>query len=211
MVHLFLHLLLNANSEDKEWHGRVISKGQVVTGRRKISEATGISEQTIRTCMLRLIETGEILVESTNKFSIITICNYEKYQYTEAESNLQETNSQPAETTPVKPKKTKEDIEAATKKRMAEFYNSLVPYVRTYGKEMVRQFYDYWSETNKSGSRMRWEQEKTWVLEKRLEYWSRRSSNFNGNGTKDNRCGSAEQRSADTANSIRDFITGTDD
>lgn len=211
MVHLFLHLLLNANSEDKEWHGRVISKGQVVTGRRKISEATGISEQTIRTCMLRLIETGEILVESTNKFSIITICNYEKYQYTEAESNLQETNSQPAETTPVKPKKTKEDIEAATKKRMADFYNSLIPYVRTYGKEMVRQFYDYWSETNKSGSRMRWEQEKTWVLEKRLEYWSRRSSNFNGNGTKDNRCGSAEQRSADTANSIRDFITGTDD
>ena len=211
MVHLFLHLLLNANSEDKEWHGRVISKGQVVTGRRKISEATGISEQTVRTCMLRLIETGEILVESTNKFSIITICNYEKYQYTEAESNLQETNSQPAETTPVKPKKTKEDIEAATKKRMAEFYNSLVPYVQTYGKEMVRCFYDYWSETNKSGSRMRWEQEKTWVLEKRLEYWSRRSSNFNGNGTKDNRCGSAEQRSADTANSIRDFITGTDD
>lgn len=212
MVHLFLHLLLNANPEDMEWQGRTIKKGQVITGRRKISEVTGISEQTIRTCLQRLVETGEILVESTNKFSIITICNYGNYQDSESESNQQVTSNQPTENDTLataKPKKSKADVEAATNKRMADFYNSLIPYVQKYGKQMVREFYNYWSETNKSCSKMRWEQEKTWVLEKRLDYWSNRTKNFNGNGT--GRINTSEQRNADAASNIAAFITGSDD
>lgn len=228
MVHLFLHLLLKANVEDKRWQGIVIKRGQLVTGRGSLIVETGISERTIRTCLQKLQETGEITVEASNRFSLITICNYDSYQEREIESVQQTSNQRPTtdqqtsttkeyidssveesnKTKITRPKKTKEEVVADTKRRMSEFYNSLIPYVKVYGKEMVRSFYDWWSETNKSGSRMRWEMEKTWVLEKRLQYWSRNEKSYstksngisNGNNT-------TEQRTADAARTISAFLS----
>lgn len=63
---------------------------------------------------------------------------------------------------------------AATLKRREEFYNSLVPFVERYGKEMIRAFYDYWSELNKSETKMRFDTEKTWELARRLATWANR-------------------------------------
>lgn len=70
------------------------------------------------------------------------------------------------------PLKTMAQLEEETKVRAKDFYYSLVPYVATYGKEMIRDFYDYWSETNKSKTKMRWETEKTWVVNLRLRRWA---------------------------------------
>jgi hypothetical protein len=180
MVHLFLHLLLNASVSNKRWHNTPVNRGQLITGRKKLSEETGISQQTVRTCLQRLVETGEIEITPTNKFSIITICNYDSYQDNVGGDNQDTTNGEPTSNPETKPKKTKEEIKAETEKRMKEFYKSLVPYVQTYGKEMVRAFYDYWSETNKSGSKMKWEQEPTWVLEKRLQRWANNDKSYKG-------------------------------
>ncbi len=203
MVHLFLHLLLKANSEDKRWQGMVIKRGQLVTSYDSLHTQTGLSVRTIRTCISRLIETGEVERESTNKFSIITICNYESYQGVEIENDKQETNDGQTIDQPSKPKKTKEQVKAETDKRMKDFYTSLIPYVQLYGKHMVREFYDYWSETNKSGSKMRWEQQPTWVLEKRLHYWSQRDKNYNNKSNEiGNRNTSSEERARDAANII---------
>ena len=200
MVHLFLHLLLKANSEDRRWRGMIIKRGQLVTGRNRLIEETGISERTVRTCLQRLQETGEIEVEPSNRFSLITITNYESYQTSQSESVQQTTNESPS-IDQSKPKKTKEEIKADTDKRMKAFYNSLVPYLQTYPKEMIRAFYDYWSETNKSGSKMKWEQESTWVLEKRLQRWSQHDKSYKSksNGKDDNRTSTAEARAKDAA------------
>ena len=70
------------------------------------------------------------------------------------------------------PVKTMAQLAEETKQRAQEFYYSLAPYVAAYGKEMIRDFYDYWSETNKSRTKMRWETEKTWVVELRLKRWA---------------------------------------
>ena len=59
MVHLFIYLLINAKNKDKEWHGIIVKRGQLVTGRKIISGKTGISEQTIRTCVKKLEITKE--------------------------------------------------------------------------------------------------------------------------------------------------------
>ena len=80
MVHLFLHFIFSANHEDKEWQGQTIKRGQFITGRNKLNTETGISAQTIRTCINRLKSTNEITSKSTNKFTIITVINYDKYQ-----------------------------------------------------------------------------------------------------------------------------------
>ncbi|WP_308763134.1 hypothetical protein [uncultured Bacteroides sp.] len=63
---------------------------------------------------------------------------------------------------------------AATLSRKKSFYQLLVPYVGQYPKEMIRAFFDYWSELNKSGTRMRYELEKTWELPRRLATWASR-------------------------------------
>ena len=39
---------------------------------------------------------------------------------------------------------------------------------------MIRAFFDYWSELNKSCTKMRFELEKTWELPKRLATWASR-------------------------------------
>lgn len=64
---------------------------------------------------------------------------------------------------------------AALNERKKKFYESLVPYVGKYTKEMVREFYDYWTEFNRSQTHMRYELERTWELGKRLATWAKRS------------------------------------
>lgn len=62
--------------------------------------------------------------------------------------------------------------------RKSKFIEDLNPFVDTYGKEMVRKFFDYWSELNKSKTKMRWELEKTFEISKRLVTWSSRDKTF---------------------------------
>lgn len=179
MVHLFLHLLLSANVSDRQWHGMVIKRGQLVTSYESLRERTGLSVRTLRTCLEKLEQTGEITRKATNKFSLLTVCNYESYQDENFENDKQPTSKrQPEDQPPTKPKKTKDEIKADTDRRMKEFYNSLIPYVQTYGKEMVREFYNYWSECNKSGSKMKFEQEPTWDLARRLARWSNNEKSY---------------------------------
>lgn len=77
---LFLHLLLKANYKDSRWHGVPIKRGQVPTGRFKLAEETGLTQQQVRTSLTRLISTNEITKLSTPQYTVITINNYEKYQ-----------------------------------------------------------------------------------------------------------------------------------
>lgn len=104
MVHLFLHLLLMANHEDKKWKGETITRGQVLTSRERLSAETGLSVQNVRTCLLHFEKTGEITRKSTNKETIITISNYDKYQVKEdianQLANQQLTSNQPATNQP---------------------------------------------------------------------------------------------------------------
>jgi hypothetical protein len=92
MVHLFIYLLISANHKDGTFKGQKVKRGQVITGRIKISAVTGISEQSIRTCLQRLESTNEITIKTTNKNSVITLLNYDLYQSEDV--NDQATNQQ---------------------------------------------------------------------------------------------------------------------
>lgn len=95
VTRLFIHLLLIANWEDKKWHGILVKRGQVITGRKTLSEETGLSEQQVRTSLDKLISTKEITKSTTNKYTIITVNNYNKYQnYNQQITNKQPTNNQ---------------------------------------------------------------------------------------------------------------------
>ena len=66
--------------------------------------------------------------------------------------------------------------------RKQEFYNQCADFVKQYGKETIREFFDYWTEPNKSKTKMRFELEKTWDLSRRLSTWNRNGFNFSKNG-----------------------------
>ena len=100
MVHLFLHLLLTANHKPLRWKGMTVERGQLITGRLALSEATGISERTCRTCLERLKSTGSLTIKTTNKYSLITINNYNSYQelvnQADQQNDQQNANKRPA-------------------------------------------------------------------------------------------------------------------
>jgi hypothetical protein len=62
--------------------------------------------------------------------------------------------------------------------RKIEFGRELKPFVETYGAAMIRKFYDYWSEQNKSETKMKYELERTFEISKRLATWAQRDSEW---------------------------------
>jgi len=81
---LFIHFLLKANIKDNEWQGIHIKRGSFVTSRKNLSTETGLTEREVRTALSRLEKTGEITRKTTNKYTLITLINYDNYQNKEA-------------------------------------------------------------------------------------------------------------------------------
>ena len=77
---LFIHLLLKANIQTKQWQGITIKRGQLITSIEKLAVANGLTTQQIRTALKNLQTTKEIEIVATKKYSIITVKNYNLYQ-----------------------------------------------------------------------------------------------------------------------------------
>ena len=80
MVKFFMHCLLKANYQEKQWRGHTIKRGSFVTSYANLSEETKLSVKSVRTCINRLKSTGEMAIKTTNKFSVLTIVKYDDYQ-----------------------------------------------------------------------------------------------------------------------------------
>ena len=85
--------------------------------------------------------------------------------------------------------KEKEQVQVQLKsnidERKLKFATTLKPFLDLYGKELLNDFYAYWTEPNKSNTKLKFELEKTWGLERRLNTWAKNDKNFNKkqNGT----------------------------
>ena len=95
MVHMLVHLMLEAQYQDSSYMGIEIKRGQLVTGRKQLSVETGMSEREVRTCLERLQNDQLINIKSTNKFSVITIYNYDSWQFVTNTNDQQTTNRTP--------------------------------------------------------------------------------------------------------------------
>ena len=146
MVRLFLHLLLIADKE-----------GRIVTTHPQLSIETGISEKVIRNCLDKL-EKGRLLGrQRTNKNTIITIYEYDSYTNTKkvgGQTKGRQTGRQ-------NESKSLTNQQANLERRKEAFTEELRPYVQIYGRDMVNEFWKYWTEPNKGKTKMRFEQERT--------------------------------------------------
>lgn len=175
-----------------------IKNGQDAASIRLLASRWGWGERKVRTFLKYLQSEKMIDVSSDAGVNIITLCNFAKYNsndtpkdtgnmsiINELRSQLTQLKTQ-ADTATTQLKEYKELIETkeiqpkgcikkaatnvATRKQV--FYDSLVPFAGKYPKEMLRAFFDYWTELNISGSKMKFEMQKTWETSKRLATWA---------------------------------------
>ena len=96
----------------------------------------------------------------------------------ECERNASASNPQ-CENDAIREDKIKEDKINRLEARSQIFKDSLLDFKNKYQVNMLKEFYNYWTEPNQSKSKMRFELEKTWSLDRRLETWAKRENLFN--------------------------------
>lgn len=162
MLLVWTHILLNARIEPGYSYGVYIDRGQLIVGRKKLSEKLNMSEQRVRTCLNRLKSTNEITMVSTSKYTIITIIKWEKYQGDGKKStkkstklatneqpttNQQLTNNQPLNKNDKNDKNDKnKDIKSNTHFIPPTFDQVLqYAYEKDQSKALAQKFFDYFT------------------------------------------------------------------
>lgn len=69
------------------------------------------------------------------------------------------------------------DMKQTINERKLQFIEKLKPFLETTPKEVLNDFFLYWSEHNENGKKMRFEMEKVFDISKRLSTWKRNKFN----------------------------------
>lgn len=89
--HLFIHLLLNACYDNCRFMGKSVKRGEYITSLTRLSNDLNIPVRQLRTSLKRLVKTQEIDTQTTNKYTKVTILNYDSYQVDEVKKKKQAT------------------------------------------------------------------------------------------------------------------------
>lgn len=145
---------------------------------RAFAKSCGMTLQVCRTTLSNLIKKGEIEMETNTApntqantaSTFVIICNYDSYGAGKRKLTHEPTQQVTHGIISI--------LQAKCKEREKAFESSLIPFVISkggiYQPQMIRNFFNYWTEKNKSGTKMRFELEKTWETSKRLMTWANR-------------------------------------
>lgn len=149
---------------------------------RAFAKACGMTLQVCRTTLSNLAKRGEVETETNTALNtrantastFVIICKYDNYRVGKKKPTHDLT--QQATQSVI------DALKAKCKKREKSFEQSLIPFVASYGgiyqPTMIRAFFNYWTEKNKSGTKMRFELEKTWETSKRLQTWAGKEKEY---------------------------------
>lgn len=188
---LYIHLLLKANFKPKKWQGQVIKRGELITSIGHLSSELMITNQSIRTALSKLESSGYIILRPTNRYTLISLVNYDNLQTFTSKSNKnnstqltsrQQSNNKQLTTTKERDKVNKVNKEKIEERR--ENFKKQVFENSQYDLKILNSFYNYWSEFNSNKSKMRCEKDGFFNVQKRLERWgaNERVKNVKGGG-----------------------------
>jgi len=187
--HLWHHLLYSATYKEMEVFFNnttlKLKPGQLITGRKALSRDTGINESKIERILTYFEKTEQqIEQQKTNKNRLITVLNWEKYQSTEQQTEQQVNNNrttgeQQMNTNKNIKKDNNEKNEKNLEARETIFISEVWQFKDQYPDNMIRKFIDYWIEKNKSKTKMRFELQETFEINRRLATWASRNDEFN--------------------------------
>jgi uncharacterized phage protein (TIGR02220 family) len=110
VMRVFLHCLIKSNYTEKNWRGITINRGSFVTSYNSLASDLKLTKQQIRTALNKLKSTHELTLKTTNKYSIISINNYDMYQDNNTQDNTQITFKQHSNNTQITPTKNIKNI-----------------------------------------------------------------------------------------------------
>ena len=82
VVLLYTYLKATAYVADGKYEGVTVRRGSCPTTRAEMMEATGLSYKQVDNCLKKLIGYNEIFVKGYNRFSIVTVCDYDACNHT---------------------------------------------------------------------------------------------------------------------------------
>ena len=77
---VFIHCLLMANVEKKEWRGISIDRGSFITSIGKLAIDLGLTYKAVRVAIEKLKRGNEIECSGASQWTTITVCKYDTYQ-----------------------------------------------------------------------------------------------------------------------------------
>lgn len=158
LLKVFVWCILKANSEPAVVYGRSLKAGQFVTGRVTAAEELRLPPSTVYDRMQRLQKMKYIKIDSNTKNSKVTVIKYKTYQgYDTA---------------------VKRDLEAVASKFKTEVWSAWENRYDDYSETMVSDFVSYWCEPNRSKTKLRYELQPTFCIERRLKTWHNNQANF---------------------------------
>lgn len=161
---------------------RCFNSFQILTSsgiQRRFLEASGRRQKVDLVEEYRLVEISKeinvniLRLNADIKSDNTSIETQSKVEYSR-ENNKENNKEKVASIDAPTPKKLNESFND----RMSQFRMDLAIWEETYGVKNVEAFFVYWSEPNKSRTKMKWEMQKTWDLPRRLNTWYERSKTF---------------------------------
>ena len=140
---LWLVILLNANWQDNEWRGIEIKRGSMLTSIERLASMSQLTIQQTRTALKHLVKTNDITIKTTNKYSIITIVNYDVWQG-DFEKLTSETTSKVANeptNNPTGELTTTKEVEEDIKKYKKDKNNLVVDLMELLTAEQIQAIY----------------------------------------------------------------------
>jgi len=167
----WIWLLLKANHKDNKFmlgsELVKVKKGSMITSQKKLCKQFRWGNSKLRSFLKVLQKDKMLLLETNTQSTQITICNYDTYQDKQI-SNKPQTNH----------KQTANKLRTNTNNNVNNDnnVNNIITnkeYLEKYGYNMLKAFVDYWTEKNSSGKKMKYQMEKTFDIDKRLNTWSK--------------------------------------
>ncbi len=93
---VYIRLLLGAAWKETDYKNAHLRRGQIAVTTARLAAESGLSVQRVRTVLERLRSTGKITIETTTKFSIITLNEYDVNVPDNKQNNNRTTNEQQA-------------------------------------------------------------------------------------------------------------------
>jgi hypothetical protein len=165
-------------------------RGQTINSLLTWGKRWGVDISTVRR-FFKLCESDNMIVtENLQKTTRLTVCNYDGYNdpkhATQFQNNSKaiakqfQSNSDAIQTkNELKNEEKKSDTQPKNFKELTEsdFYQAIGKFREKYQKEMLRDFFEYWKESDPNG-KMKFQLEKTWDTGGRLRTWKKREELF---------------------------------
>ena len=172
----WIWLLLKANHKDNKFmlgsELIKVKKGSMITSQKKLCRQFRWGSTKLRNFLKVLQKDKMILLKTNTQATHISICNYESYQ-----------DSQISNKTQTKPKQHTHNTRTKTNNNVNNDnnLNNIITnkeYLDKYGYDMLKAFVDYWTEKKPNGRKEKWDMEKTFDIDLRLQKWAK--NDFDG-------------------------------